>query len=314
MTTRVLRGCLMKNNRGDRKNDRRSLRGKVLISFDVEEFDLPREHGGEISLAEGVKVSAKGLAKVLDMLKRCGVRATFFVTGNFALTAPEMVERIVRDGHEVGCHGVDHFNPCEGDVARSREIVAGVVEKYVENSVENAEEKSGAGGAAKGEMRADAVRTKVVGWRQPRMFKIDYKELKKNGFLYDTSVNPAWVPGRYNHRDVPLRPFVREEIVEVPVSVASSVRVPLFWLALHLFPVALYTQGAKMALRKTGYFATYFHPWEFSDELMGYGMVPGYIKRNSGDKLVARLEKVIMELLKAGCEFETYGEFVEGWK
>ena len=39
---------------------------KVLLSFDVEEFDLPKEHGGEISLEEGVKVSAEGLEKILD--------------------------------------------------------------------------------------------------------------------------------------------------------------------------------------------------------------------------------------------------------
>ena len=38
-------------------------KGVVLLSFDVEEFDLPREHGAEISLEEGVKVSAEGLEK-----------------------------------------------------------------------------------------------------------------------------------------------------------------------------------------------------------------------------------------------------------
>ena len=64
-------------------------KNKILLSFDVEEFDLPREHGGEISLEEGVKVSSDGLSKILELLERCEVRATFFVTGNFAKINPE---------------------------------------------------------------------------------------------------------------------------------------------------------------------------------------------------------------------------------
>ncbi len=256
----------------------------VLISFDVEEFDLPREHGVEISLEEGIKVSKSGVERILELLERCGIRATFFVTGNFASSAPELVCRMVREGHEVGCHGVDHFNPAETDVVESKRIIEDVV-------------------------RREFPKFKVDGWRQPRMFKIDYGELLRQGFLYDSSVNPALIPGRYNHLDVPRKPFWKAGIVEVPVSVATVLRLPLFWLALHLYPVYVYLGLVKMDLRETGYFATYFHPWEFSDELMKYGAVPAYIKRNSGMKMVARLEKVILALKKQGCEFETYGEF-----
>lgn len=258
-------------------------RGKVLLSFDVEEFDLPREHGAEISLEEGVKVSSEGLEKVLMMLGRTGVKATFFVTGNFARLRPDLVVQMVKDGHEVACHGVDHFEPKATDVCESKKIV---------------EKISG---------------VKVQGYRQPRMFAIDYDELKRCGYKYDSSVNPAWIPGRYNHFDVPRKAFVKKGVVEVPVSVATGARVPLFWLALHLFPVALYTRLAKMALSKTGYFATYFHPWEFANALEEYAAVPGYIKRNSGDKLVARLEKVIQKL-QDEYGFVGYGEYAEGAK
>ena len=258
----------------------------VLISFDVEEFDLPREHGAEISLAEGVGVSSAGVERILELLERCEVKVTFFVTGNFASLMPELVLRMVREGHEVGCHGVDHFKPRKTDVLESKKIIEGVVRREFPNF-------------------------EVKGWRQPRMFKIDYGELLRQGFLYDSSVNPALIPGRYNHLDVPRKPFLKEGIVEVPVSVASFLRVPLFWLALHLYPVGLYTRLARMSLQETGYFATYFHPWEFSDELMKYGAVPAYIKRNSGAKMVARLEKVILALKKQGCEFETYRELAD---
>lgn len=258
--------------------------GRVLLSFDVEEFDLPREHGAEITLAEGVKVSAGGLERVLDLLKRLGVRATFFCTGNFAEARPEMLVRMVAEGHEVACHGVDHFKPQASDVEKSKKIVEKV------------------------------AGVKVLGYRQPRMGKINYEKLKRCGYEYDTSVNPAFIPGRYNNLRVPRKPFMREGVVEVPVSVATVMRVPLFWLALHLFPVGMYVRFARMALKKTGYFATYFHPWEFSDELGKCAVAPSYIRRNSGEKLVGRLEKVISALKDDGYEFTTYGEYVREWR
>ncbi len=151
---------------------------------------------------------------------------------------------------------------------------------------------------------------KVFGYRQPRMFKIDYDEMKRCGYLYDSSVNPAFIPGRYNHTDVPRKVFVKKSVAEVPTSVATFMRVPLFWLALHMFSVSMYVRLAKMSLKKTGYFATYFHPWEFSDKLLKYKVVPFYIKKNSGKKLVKRLTKVILSLKKKN-EFVTYTEYVK---
>ena len=41
----------------------------ILLSFDTEEFDGPREHGVEYSLEEGMKVSVEGTNRILDVLK-----------------------------------------------------------------------------------------------------------------------------------------------------------------------------------------------------------------------------------------------------
>ena len=254
--------------------------GKILLSFDVEEFDLPREHGEEISLEEGLKVSAKGLKRILEVLNKTGVKATFFCTRNFAEGRPGLIREIVKGGHEVACHGVDHFKPVASDVEKSKKIVEKV------------------------------AGVKVCGYRQPRMQKIDYKELKRCGYKYDSSVNPAFIPGRYNNLKVPRKPFMEGGVLEIPVSVATFMRVPMFWLALHLFPKKVYYGLAKMCVRRDGYFATYFHPWEFAD-LAEFSVVPGYIKKNSGTKLAERLHGLIDSLKKSECEFVTYGEYGE---
>ncbi|SDY03729.1 polysaccharide deacetylase family protein [Thermoactinomyces sp. DSM 45892] len=46
--------------------------------------------------------------KVLDILQRYNVKATFFVMGKSAVNHPEQLKRIVRDGHTVGNHTWHH--------------------------------------------------------------------------------------------------------------------------------------------------------------------------------------------------------------
>lgn len=47
---------------------------------------------------------------VLDLLARHQVRATFFVVGQRAEQYPELIARLVREGHEVGEHGYSHLH------------------------------------------------------------------------------------------------------------------------------------------------------------------------------------------------------------
>lgn len=45
---------------------------------------------------------------LLEVLARAGVRATFFLIGQFALREPELVRAIAAGGHEVGNHSMTH--------------------------------------------------------------------------------------------------------------------------------------------------------------------------------------------------------------
>lgn len=45
---------------------------------------------------------------ILDALKKHNVKATFFVVGHFLETAPDMVKRMVEEGHAVGNHTYHH--------------------------------------------------------------------------------------------------------------------------------------------------------------------------------------------------------------
>lgn len=52
--------------------------------------------------------SAENTARVLDILKARGIRATFFLVGENVRSHPEMARRIVEEGHTIGIHSDTH--------------------------------------------------------------------------------------------------------------------------------------------------------------------------------------------------------------
>ena len=207
---------------------------RVALSFDFEECDLPRESGVDFPIEEGMKVSVEGANALLDLLERQEVRGTFFCTLNFAERAPDVMRRLIDGGHEIAAHGVDHFHQVPQDPFRCKE---GLERLYG---------------------------ISVSGYRQPRMFPVDDAALAKAGYRYNSSLNPAFIPGRYMHLSEPRTIFVKDGLTQIPASVTPWIRFPLFWLALHLLPEWLYRVLVRRTLAHDGYFVTYFHPWEFS--------------------------------------------------
>ena len=254
----------------------------ILLSFDTEEFDVPREHGVEFSLEEGMTVSVYGTERILDILKANDVKATFFCTSNFAQNAPDVMRRIQSEGHEIACHGCDHWQPKASDVKTSKEIIE------------------------------DLMNIKCYGYRQPRMFPVSDADIHANGYEYNSSLNPAFIPGRYMHLTTPRTWFMKDGVMQIPASVSPWLRIPLFWLALHNFPEWLYYMLVKRVLCHDGYFDTYFHPWEFFElkEHPEFKM-PFIIKNNSGRQMQQRLDRLIKKLKSRGEEFVTYHEFVD---
>ena len=47
---------------------------------------------------------------ILDELKRRGLKATFFVIGERVAAFPQIVTKVVEDGHEIGNHTFNHIN------------------------------------------------------------------------------------------------------------------------------------------------------------------------------------------------------------
>lgn len=254
----------------------------ILLSFDIEEFDLPRESGVNISLEEAMPVSDKGTNIILDILKEEKVKGTFFCTTTFAQHAPETVKRILNEGHELASHGCDHWDPKPEDVIHSKKIL---------------EEQTG---------------VVIRGYRQPRMFPVSKEELQRQGYLYNSSLHPTCIPGRYNHLDMPRVPFKEGNLLEIPMSVSPWVRLPLFWLACHNYPFGLYKRLCRWTHNHDGQFVIYFHPWEFY-ELNEHPewKIPYIIRHHSGEGMRSRLRGLIETFKEDKAEFVTFTEFIK---
>lgn len=70
---------------------------------------------------------------ILDALKKHNVKATFFVVGNFLETSPELVKRMVEEGHIVGNHTYHHLDMSSISSTESFGKEVGDVEQLFQN-------------------------------------------------------------------------------------------------------------------------------------------------------------------------------------
>jgi peptidoglycan-N-acetylmuramic acid deacetylase len=63
---------------------------------------------------------------ILDVLKANNVKAAFFITGGYLKQSPEVVQRILEDGHIVGNHSVNHLSMPQLNVRDAKNEILGL--------------------------------------------------------------------------------------------------------------------------------------------------------------------------------------------
>nr|WP_199156064.1 polysaccharide deacetylase family protein [Pedobacter sp. ASV2] len=257
----------------------------ILLSFDIEEFDMPFEYGKDISFEDQIAISRAGTISILNLLEKHDVKATFFCTVTFAENIPDLIERITSSGHELASHGYYHsdFKP-----------------EHLLQSKLKLEQLSG---------------KEITGYRMARMMPVDEQEIFKAGYTYNTSINPTYLPGRYNNFNISRTYFKKENVLQIPASVSPLIRFPLFWLSFHNLPLAIYKFLSSWTYKKDKYLNIYFHPWEFTDlndfERFGF---PGYVRKNTGIKMIERMDNLISWMKSKKYPFGTFQYFIKSNK
>ena len=192
-------------------------------------------------------------SRVLDIFAERGVRGTFFVLGWVARRYPELVRRIVADGHELASHGYDHTRVIYMDAARFREDVTRTKA-----------------------ILEDAGAVAVRGYRAPsysinasNLWALDV--LQETGHAYSSSIYPIR-HDLYGMPEAPRFAFrVRPgAIMEIPVTTVrvSGRNLPAGGGGyFRLMPYGLYRWGLRRVnVRDAQPGMFYFHPWEVDPE------------------------------------------------
>jgi peptidoglycan-N-acetylglucosamine deacetylase len=96
----------------------------VALSFDSDHETIPLRDNqtGPGKLSQGQFGARVGARRILDLLTRRSVPATFFMPAVSALLHPDEVRRYVADGHELAMHGWIHERNMILDAADEREL------------------------------------------------------------------------------------------------------------------------------------------------------------------------------------------------
>jgi polysaccharide deacetylase family protein (PEP-CTERM system associated) len=227
---------------------------RCALTVDVEDWfdglDLPpnRRDGHDSRVVAPTE-------RLLAMLDAHGARATFFVLGRVAAAHPELVERIVAAGHDIGSHGHEHqFVYRLAPDSFARDLDASLL----------ALDRAGA--------------PPILDYRAP-FFSVTRRSLwaldalAAAGIARDSSIMPATNP-RYGMPSAPLGPHLiqtatESPILELPVSCLGlgRARVPFaggFYL--RAFPLRLVRAAIRWTLARGRPVVLYLHPWELDPE------------------------------------------------
>ena len=165
----------------------------VCLSFDVDNELLQRNNPLPVPLSVGEYGATTSLPRILDLLDRHQVPATFFIPAMGTMLHPEMVPAILaKHRHEIGVHGwVHEFWPGIGDAAKE--------ERLLSQSIAYLTRATG--------KRPAGVRAPGSGF-SPRTFDL----IRKAGFLYDSSLLAADEPYEIVSNGQP------SGVIELPIS------------------------------------------------------------------------------------------------
>jgi len=83
---------------------------------------------------DGGSITA-GADSILDILKKNNIKTTFFLTGKFIIKNPEITQKIIDNGHEIGNHSYSHPHFTQFESNFSHNLLEGVDRAFVQKEL-----------------------------------------------------------------------------------------------------------------------------------------------------------------------------------
>ncbi len=232
--------------------------------------------------------------RILEQFARTGTRATFFTLGWVAKRYPDLVRRIVDDGHELASHGYGHQLVHELSPAQFRADL--LLAKDTLEAISGVK------------VRGYRAPTFSIGPKNPWAFDV----LADTGHTYSSSVYPVR-HDLYGAPEAPRFPYRPGSgpLIEIPMTTlkVGSRNFPIAGGGyFRLLPYAIYRRALKrfnVQEKRPGIF--YFHPWEVDADqprvdrarrlskfrhYVNIGSVPGRLERLLHDFNWSRVDTV----------------------
>lgn len=276
-----------------------------LLTFDVEEWFQVANLKGTVRKDDWeLKTSTveKNTSRILNILEKNRIPATFFILGWVAERQPEVVKTIYEKAHEIASHGYAHELANQLPPKKAREDLYRA-KKILE----------------------EIISDKVFGYRAPNFSINDQilEILKDLDFLYDSSFNPFGLNPRYGTLEnikgeiLPDCFETMSGIYEVPISTYSigKIIIPIGGGAyFRIFPFWIFKNIVKARLKQKSTFNLYLHPWELEPEQERIKGIRWdyrfrhYYNLKSTEK---KLEKLIIFLKNMNCQFITIRQYIK---
>jgi polysaccharide deacetylase family protein (PEP-CTERM system associated) len=192
--------------------------------------------------------------RILDVLAENNVNATFFTLGWVAERYPQLIHRIINEGHELACHGYEHIRVTEQspeefrlDIVKTKRLLEDLGGKEIKGYR-----------AASYSIGADNL------WAHEVLFE--------EGFKYSSSVYPV-KHDLYGMPEAPrfmYEPLVNKDFKEIPISTLKLVNknIPCGGGGFFRFYPYFFSRLAYKFInnkeKESGIF--YFHPWEIDPD------------------------------------------------
>jgi polysaccharide deacetylase family protein (PEP-CTERM system associated) len=227
--------------------------------------------------------------RYLAFLSRYKAKGTFFVVGEVARAHPELIRRIVADGHEIGCHSDRHI-PLERHDAAS----------FRADLTRNLDALRAAG--------ADDIR----GFRAPCFSLVEktrwaYPILAELGFDYSSSVLPARNP-LYGWPEFGPAPRLVDNVLELPMTMLPYrlLSVPMAGgVYFRVLPRALLRRALRKRHSRNEPVLGYLHPYDIDAEQERFAH-PGFARWSPYNWLIYANRNAVFDRLElvAGCGFQ----------
>lgn len=271
-----------------------------LLGIDFEDWFHPQLVQPYVKNIKHEPTMFKGLDKIIELLRTTETSATFFVVGKLLETNPEILDKIIENGHEIGFHTMNHDRI---DTNEFKENFTNEIQTF--SKLTNKKSKG--------------FRAPTFSLNKSSSWIID--SLGKSNYTYDSSVVPVKTE-LYGIPDAGIRPYrissksIEKDdesgrIIEFPILITKFLgkKIPAgggFYL--RTLPSRIIKNAINNYQKQKIPATFYIHSWELTPEYMPKIKLPtkeNFVTFHNINKAFGKMKKILEEF-----EFTTFSKFM----